>query len=262
MNNTINIKRFGNYLVHDLRNAWRTCGLSGLTVAASPLLMIATVCLLSLIGTGSIPEFDNSISLFPTLYLAIFIIITAPVKMYGGLTERRVGSDWTLLPASPAEKTASMVIMSGIVVPVLCVVSFIGFQYLTELLIPGYDVSYAGPASLMGDKGVMAVMFNTVMVNALWFLLGAIWFKTAKKSKTILALFVLSGIIFIIVFLFLSHLDSASGHGLMGVMINSMEKWEPDQALSFFKWLGVAFNVLEVAVIAGLCFWRVKTIQH
>lgn len=257
------IAKFGNYLLHDLKNAWRTIGMSGIIVAASPLILFLSAALISLIFTGSVPRCDSTLSVVPAIIVMVFLVINAPVKMYGSLTERRVGSDWTLLPAPAWEKTLSMILTAGIIVPAICIACYLAFDFFTSLLIPDYEVKLSEYFT-MNDKSMGAVFLITMVTNILWFLLGAIWFKKSKKAKTILALFLISGVFSSLFFLFLSHLDMDSFNGLTGMLSKMVEEknLSADQALSLVKWSCFALNIIEMAVISALIYWRVRTIQH
>ena len=230
-----NFSRFGKYFCSDLKGCWSNYGLSFVTVTTLPIILIfllvgAVSTITGLAWDGP----DMGFRAFAAILAMVCLVITMPVKCYGRITEKQYGSFWLTLPASRLEKFLSMFIITCIIVPVLGAAIVFGIDGLIcavdatcgnslwhgihnfsfNLIDLDYDLRELAtdPESLAAADMVLSTiedMENTLSSRWLYvddffaftlpFLAGAVWFKSGKTVKTILALFAFStacGIIF------------------------------------------------------------------
>ena len=280
MNNVFNLKRFGKYFVYDLNNAWNNYGISALVIALLPLIMLIFNVVFGLVFNG-----DATPLLLPmkvTLFLVVFavVILSAPTKLYGRLTERRAGSDWLMVPASSFEKFLSMALMLCVVLPV----SVFGLFALCDLLLGWIVPVYGGSmvkeiatnfpsvadmamtingvsASGFTKGGLIAIAFLTWCASILPFGLGAVCFKKGKAAKTILCIFALE-IILSILLVVVFKAGFSNGFDFEQMMSRVMENATSGKAQF---WSNFLLNLNYLIVVGGLLaalFFRVRTIKH
>ncbi len=226
-NDVLNMNRLGRYLVTDIKNAIARYGVSFLvmaTVSLTAYLLIGFFTMIVGAGWHSIEVAPRSVIMGITI---LVLIISAPAKIYGFITDKREGSSFLMIPASSLEKTLSMIIVCCVVVPfaflavylsldqILCLIdnrcgdSIIvainnGQTILNEIfrkaslesgnLIPDYS-SFTSPWLYADD---LAQGFLT-------FLLGALLFKSSKPAKTFGCLILLSIAVSMIVTPIVTH---------------------------------------------------------
>ena len=281
MNKVFDIKRFGKYFTYDLNNALGNYGISALVIGLLPLIMLVFSVVFSLVITGEVATIPlpAKIALFGITVLVV--ILSAPTKLYGSLTERRAGTDWLMLPASSFEKFLSMAIMLCIVLPLVVFGLFMICDLLLGWIVPAYGdsvfrtfkdgISLAGFNAAIEDMpivwptkgGTLASVFLSWCASILPFGLGAICFKKGKAAKTILCIFALE----IILSLLLVIVVKGGG----GYLVDS----EFGQRLSDFFgnmnaekaqfWANFLISLMYLVIVGGLLtaiFFRVKTIKH
>ena len=268
MNNIFNFKRFVNYLGYDLHNAKNYYGLSMLVVGLLPLIVFAfSQILYWLVSKDTIDQDFGLAFRVMTLSIAVVIVmLTAPPKLYGRLTERRYGSDWLLIPASTFEKWLSMMIIILVVVPVVMVALLLVSDTLLALLFParyGENVFslLAGHNLFRLDAGE-GVELNLVypfwvswITSGLSFLLGSVVFKRAKVAKTILVCMAI-GVVCSAVIVPVFQSDN------MVEWLENMDWINPYEVSRWFNnWINITFAV-EFVLLAGGLFYRLKTIKH
>ena len=222
----------------------------------------------------------------------VFIVTQMPVKCYGKLTDKQYGSFWITLPASRLEKFLSMFLMTCLIAPITGAAVFLGMDSLMCALDPT-----CGKSLIVGAKDLFSTLaeLGSLRINAgfesipvenpetiakmldnltspwlyvdeifgitLPFLLGAIYFKKNKISKTCLALFGLS--------IAASMLTAPLTAGLANEIIASSID-NPNAVLEllgerYFKHMIlidiISDTVVNVALIAGVWF-RIKTLKH
>lgn len=218
--NTFDFKRFGSYIASDTRNCIANFGLSAILISCAGVITYLAVTLFNLIFNGEWMSSGQALRLFVFCMAMIVMVTSMPVKCYGRLTEKKAGSSWLMIPASRTEKFASMVILNCIAIPLIMATAYL----LLDLIICTIDHS-CGKSLVFGlrelwfivmetsiDSGDISVMLpdmkkfvhqvgnpllymdDTIMLMLI-FLLGAIIFKKAKTSKTILAFIVISTIL-------------------------------------------------------------------
>lgn len=288
-----NFGRFGKYFVSDLKTCCANYGLSMLTttILLPVALYVGRVALHALAySTWEGPEVG--MRLFCFAMALVFIVTQMPVKCYGKLTDKQYGSFWITLPASRLEKFLSMFLMTCLIAPITGAAVFLGMDSLMCALDPT-----CGKSLIVGAKDLFSTLaeLGSLRINAgfesipvenpetiakmldnltspwlyvdeifgitLPFLLGAIYFKKNKISKTCLALFGLS--------IAASMLTAPLTAGLANEIIASSID-NPNAVLEllgerYFKHMIlidiISDTVVNVALIAGVWF-RIKTLKH
>lgn len=274
MNNIFDIKRFGNFMMYELRRAWSNFGISALILGFLPLIFFAVVQFVSFIFTGSGVKDTAMMTTLPAFIGMMFgLILTMPVKMYGQITDKRMGSSYLMLPVSTFEKCLSMVIMCYLVAPlVIC-----GLFALNDFLISAVFPQAYGNSALMGVNEVMAglareteglidinlplIMFVSLGQSMLIFTLGAIFFKTAKAAKTILSLIAIDSVASSL----MMAVVGVKYKGIMNIIMNANEAEAMDFVSMIFGNLNIFINVeyfLMFAIVTSLIYFRLKTIKQ
>ena len=271
MNKIFSLKRFGRYFTFDLKNAVNNFGLSLLIMCCLPVMLLIGRVLLSIIfgGGESIPSLPERISLFSIALL--IMMITSPVKLYGGLTDKKYGSSWLLIPASRVEKFISMLLICLIVVPVAYLIVYLGVDGILSLLIKDYSPAIIGsdamktfmsfhipediPFEMVGGSSLyfLGSMAATILV----FLLGGLCFKKGKVGKTILALFIIMMVVGIITFIIFvkspEHFESLMERA------DSMDPERIASSISTWSWI---LNILFFGGLGTAIYFRLKTLKH
>ena len=210
-NDIFDFKRFGNYFVTDIKNAIANYGWAMIILILLGLISYIAIGLVNTIYNYSWQDMLNGVDIewvhanagsrFSTMVLAFtMIFFTAPVKCYGGLTDKNTGSDFILLPASRLEKFISMILICCIVIPIVFIAGHLMVDYLiclvcpetgnciiteisskAELIFEGADV----PIEIIDRINWTSAIDDTWMIF-LFFLLGALVFKKSKATKTFL----------------------------------------------------------------------------
>ena len=267
MGNFFNIKRFGKYLTYDLNNACNYFGFCLLVLGLVPLIVFVFQQIFSL-------AFTQSLTLLPmwAKYTAfgitmVALVIIAPVKLYGRLTEKRAGSDWLMIPASAFEKFLSMVIVLCVVVPAVFFAVLASCDLLLSL-IPYYGESMVSSGLAAFDKIVASVNSEVFKITdagiaTIWlsfctyiltFALGAICFKKSKAAKVILCIIALDSLLSILGMIFITAFDfDFSGF---------FDDMTPEKAQHFLNtMINICYFVIFGVLLGGI-FARIKTLKH
>lgn len=276
MSNTFNIGRFWKYFKWDLRNAKNNFGLSLLIAASLPVIIFFIAEFCALVFGGHFIE-TGLANQFGALFVGLTIVmLVMPVKVYGGLTDKRQGSDWLMIPASSLEKSLSMILMGCIVAPVCFLAVFHAWDFLLSWLFPNHYgealltrmplLDLANFADLEDAEGFDPSFFNFNMPlaiimswfqNILIFTLGAICFKKSKSAKTILVYFAFSMLCSTIVTTILGV--SAGNFAISTWNMDNMDISETVSTAMHVGW------VISSVFLAGLIFAvysRVRTLRH
>ena len=277
MNNVFDFKRFGKYFAYDLNNAWSNYGISALVIGLLPLIMLIFSVIFELLLQGETAPMPLQVKFVLFTVAFLVVVLSAPVKLYGRLTERRVGSDWLMIPASPFEKFLSMAIMLCVVLPVAVFGLFAVCDLLLGWIVPAYGGSMVRQAATdfpgmmalatsMNGTGItgggfIALMFLSWCVSILPFGLGAICFKKGKAAKTILCIFALEVLLSILlVIIFKGGFDSGFD------LAPKLERLLGDMTAEKVQFLiNLFINACYLVVVGGLLvalFFRIKTIKH
>lgn len=272
--NTFSAPRFGKYFITDLKHSFLSSATTLTVIAAVPLILSLFLGVIGLIFKGEWVSPTISARIPAFIAACLVILITQPAKFYGRLTDKRFGTTWTLLPASPLEKTLSMILICCIVTPLAMFVCYGSVDALVCLFDRGcgdpiFHFSFlstlAGkfeelPTEFGDSFKALAnplIYIDDVIQIPLTFLLGALVFKKNKISKTILALIVSSIVV--------SCISSA----FLRPYALSITPDNVDEFLSHFEWIfnhivlwdtinDTVFNLVFITAI----YFRVKTIKH
>ena len=267
MNNIFDFKRFGNYFAYDLRRAGNNYGISLLVLGLMPVILFIIHLLTMLLRGGNVYTMPSESKIIVLSIVLFVTAVSAGVKIYGSITDKRTGSDFLMLPASTTEKWLSMVLMVCIVVPVALLVLTLASDALLNWLAPSIygdgiinsDLA-SDLASITGDEDVSvnmpAILFLGWCGCALTFTLGGIFFKKAKVAKTFLFLFVLSTVLSI-----LAIVAAKLGLG------DSISKFvddinDPASAIDAFNWTLNIFNIITLGGLLVLTWFRLRTLKH
>lgn len=288
-----NIGRFGRYFASDLRTCWSNYGLSLLTIAilfpvGSYILTNAFNLVLKSTWDGP----DIGLRSFIFIVATICLVVTMPVKCYGRITEKQYGSFFITLPASRLEKFISMFLMTSILAPAAGFALYLGtdaiicaldhtcgsnlitgamelirkMSDMKELTLNFIDESVtienaALTKDILGQISSPWLYADEIFGITLPFLLGAIYFKSGKTVKTILAIFAVSMATSIIMTPFMENWAAE--------MVSNANA-DPDTILQMFG-NGIFKNlvlidtisdtVVNLALMAGIWF-RIKTLKH
>ncbi len=286
-----NFKRFGKYFVSDVKSCMADYGLSLITIST---LILAIFYILYvggslLFGYGwNAPEVAFRGIMFGISMFCIMVF--APSKCYGRLTDKNLGSLWLMVPASKLEKFISMIIITTTVIPLSGAVVFLGFDALLCAVDPTCGMNVVQGLSKMvtmmqeiwteefiavsnfTDSDEAIVNFVQQMGNpwlyvddffgmTLPFLLGAMVFKNGKVVKTFLSLVAVSMVMSTLSApLMTDMVRDAFQMGLTG---------EPDMNFFFNSWyirnIAVVDTIGDVIMNVGLLvaiFFRIKTLKH
>lgn len=283
MNDVFDIKRFGKYFIYDLNNARGNFAVSALTIGLLPLILMVFNIIFGLLFSGEVPMIPIPVKVTIMLVAFLICVLSAPVKLYGSLTERRYGSDWLMLPASSFEKFLSMAIMLCIVLPVVVFGLFSICDLLLSWILPGtYGESVtkvigngfgdldAYVDAAMSDSDSLLVVTPASVSLAGWlgwctavlpFGLGAICFKKGKSAKTILVIIGIDVILSTLMVLFLKG-GYDNGYEL-GQRLHRFFGDMTAEKLEF--WSNFIVNFITFVIVGGLLtglFFRIKTLKH
>lgn len=269
MNGTFDIKRFGKWFLHDLRNAKNHYWLSLLITGLMPVIIFVFFELFHRTLTGNWGEYNWSHQVNAILITFFVTTFSFPSKVYGRITERRAGSVWLMTPASALEKWLSMILIVCVALPLCLGILFLGSDLLLSVTAAGYSNSILhriGEFSTMmkeSTDGLMDVnsggmLFLNWCVAILSFTLGALVFKKAKVAKTILA-WIVFGLFIAPMIMALTGRLSISSEDIECLMC------DPSGFETFIRKLNVIFTVTYVLFIGGMAGWlyaRIRTLKH
>jgi hypothetical protein len=267
MQEVFDIRRFGKYFAYDLNRACTRYGLTALIIGLMPILIYLIGSFLSLIFGG---DAWDSASLYQSWPIVAFIILVMSFgpRVYGAVTDRKLGTEWITLPASVPEKTLSLLLITCVVLPACMLALLCLGNWLVSLSVPGIDPFLSFDKLLHinhldifedGDGSffnVGLILWLNWCENILIFTLGALCFKRNKVGKTILCLIGL-GILLSTAMMLIFHttnFDSESFTQLFGDF----------DAARAQTWINVTLNVIYgvvfVLLIGGI-YARIKTIK-
>lgn len=295
-NDIFNFRRFGKYFLTDLRGCWANYGLGILTLCMLPLIIMyvltgggSMVFNLSWHGPTLGPR------AMAAMVSMISLVLTMPAKCYGKITEKRYGSFWLTLPASRLEKFLSMFLIACVIVPLIGGAITLGIDALvcaldhscgTNLItgikeagisIMGFNKELEGLATDAESPAAVNELINTIermekgltspwtiitgfLSMTLPFLCGAIWFKSGKTVKTILAIMAFGAACSIIITPFLTGWIKDAFE-----ISNDLEAIKMITEKGLFNKVILLNNIWKtttnVALILGIWF-RIKTLKH
>lgn len=268
MNGIFSLERFGRYFIHDLRNAKNKYWISLLVLGLMPLTVYLFTILFTFLLEWKSGSFDLSYGRscqITALLVALFTcLLNFPVKVYGDLTDRKAGSSWLMLPASIFEKWLSMVLIVTIVLPLCLGALLLGSDALLSLFFGGNGGPIVSWLSELGRElsdstdgllnlPVLPLLFAEWAETILVFLLGAIFFKKAKVSKTFLVLIGL-GIV--------ASLIAVAVTGTLQIDDEYVRNIGEEKFISKFKNLTIIYYIAFDLVMLLLTYLRLRTLKH
>lgn len=255
MNDIFNFRRFGKYFLSDLNRLFSENWLKILCFGLIPVFTAVVSLLFSIVLQQQVSLGQEAREAFFGLSAVIFAI-WMPASLYGYVTDKRAGSNYSLIPASTLEKTASMIINGLIIAPAAffsinilsdMLVTLVSGQAITEAIVCDFP-KVEWISGLWSFSYLITILQGHIIM--LFFLLGAVLFRKGKISKTILSLMGLS-----IIFLLLAILGSGifTEAGLL-----AMISWSKEGVTA----AAIGQSVLEIAVLYVLIYFRLKKIQY
>lgn len=286
-NDIFNFRRFGKYFASDLRNCASNYWLSMLLISLMGVIIYVGTVVMGLAFTGEWGGPDKSFRIFVFGVCMFVLMTTMPVKCYGRITEKKYGTSWLMIPASTFEKVLSMILMTVFVAPLACSGVYLG----TDAVICSLDKT-CGAAIIPSLQELRSFFITTVNTDAdmemfpalahfikqisnpwlyvddiigllLWFLAGAIVFKSGKTAKSILAFMGLSIVISMALTPFMS--------GYMKEMVMRATVMDSPEAVERLFKMGIIEHaalidtindtVFNLAMLTCI-FFRIKTLKH
>lgn len=268
MNNIFDIKRFGNYFAYDLRRAGSNYGISLLVLGLMPVILFLFHMLGSMFNSGATSPVSDGAK-FSVFCVVIFVTaVSAGVRIYGSITDKRAGSDFLLIPASTVEKWLSLALMVCIVVPAVLLALTLASDTLMSWLFPaaygeGAIADFCGDAlNFTGNDEIYintpAILFLGWCGCALTFTLGGLLFKKAKVAKTFLCLFALGTVFSILAAILVGNLD------FQPEQLAQLEEnfGDPEVAIRTLNWIANISNFITLGGLLALIWVRLRTIKH
>ena len=270
----------------DIRTCIADYGLSLILISMMGVIIYIGTILMGLIfnGTWEGPEIEFRLTTFAVCMFVL--VVTMPVKCYGKITAKKEGSDWLMVPVSQMEKFLSMVIMTVFIVPVVSAATYLCLDAITCAIDNTCGVSLIGSFRnlIVNFAGMTATTYSEAEVMpgllefirqvsnpllyvddiigiCLIFLLGAIVFKTGKTAKTILAFFITTTVLGLI-------LTPIIMHYFGGLAINFPDNPQMTAEmfnLGIFRHVALIYTIndtiVNLALMTGIYF-RIKTLKH
>ena len=262
MKEIFDIKRFGKYFRYDLSHAVSNYWMTALILGFWPFIWLVFSRLFAVIFGYDGSTGDFFYQSWPFI-LMIIVCMSFGARVYGGVTDRKKGTDWIAIPASSLEKTLSLLLITCIILPAVLFVLIILSNSLVSLFVPDFgSVLPFGKINEYVHFGEDE-FFNIPLVawmnwceNILAFTLGALCFKRNKVGKTILcyiAFGVLIGILMMLIF-HTTSIDDDTIERLLG-------DFDATRAQTLINvGLNLIYGVVFAALIGGI--WaRIKTIK-
>lgn len=177
MNNTFEIKRFGQVLAKDWKDYFRNFGISLIVWSCIPILFwIATMIFDTDMGV------EGRIALIASLVFSVLIFV--PSKVYGKANQSRDGVSFAILPATNAEKFFSMLIYCSVLTPIIVGLGSWAIDTLLTLLpFGGFEEFVMLPKSHLGMQ--LLSIGSAILLMSSIFVFGNMVFKKRKAGKTI-----------------------------------------------------------------------------
>jgi len=268
MSNVFDIKRFGKYFVYDLKNLRNRGGLALLVLSLMPLIHMffykfSSIFLTELRGSG--PSVASRVAILAMAFIILFCIFG--MINYGFITDKKTGSDWTLLPASAFEKFLSMMIISVVIVPAVFFTLYFISDWLVCLIDPSCGNTIRRAAYNFKDEiadqcylNIPLIVYMGLICNILFFVLGAIVFPRKKFLYTFLVMMGLQMVFSFILSIVVGNFDFIDQIGNnMTAKIDSMTS---HQLQNTANWMMHIFYDIPCIILAVLIFLRIKTIKH
>ena len=210
--NVFNMNRFWRYFKSDFNAFISRYGISLLVLSTMAVTTDAFNGLFSYVLAGQWIGIPVPLRFILFAIFSVVLVMTAPAKLYGHLTDRKEGSAYLMLPASRLEKFVSMILITGVLVPLAFGLIYFGLdimvcmfdhtcgQSMFSLLFFTDFKSLIGSSIAASDfemqdwglymNGITSAFtpflyLDDIFQSIMLFLLGALIFKTSKTGKTL-----------------------------------------------------------------------------
>ena len=206
-NEIFNLNRFWRYLKSDFDTFISKYGITLLVISTMPITCEVFTGVFTLINVGQWHGMDVYSRLAFFFLFGAIMLINAPAKLYGHLTDRKDGSSFLLLPVSRLEKYISMILLTCVALPVIYILIYLGLDVMVCMFdtscnvslfsfiysLDEYESALAGMQfeslsrilNNFGSYGNPYLFLDDIFQLPLIFLLGALIFKTSKTGKTL-----------------------------------------------------------------------------
>lgn len=288
MNDIFNFRRFGKYFTSDIRSCTANYGLSMLLISMMGLIIYVGTIIMGLIFNGEWGGPSVEFRVFTFAVSMICLAFTMPVKCYGGITEKRYGTQWLMIPASSMEKFLSMVIMNVIMMPLAICIIYLGVDGIICGLDSSCGASIAGslknfldifveisiasesdlsqfPALAHFVKQVACpwLYLDDVLQIFLLTLMGAVLFTKGKTAKTILSYIAITTVLGLAIFPMTNIFFKE--FAVLNFTADTPEAMNQLFGMSIFKHVAlfdtINDTVINLALMAGIYF-KIKTLKH
>ena len=288
-----NLDRFWRYFKSDFDAFISRYGITLLVLSTLGLSLDVVLGLFTLTSSGTWQGLAGPMrgSLF--FVTAAMVLIGAPAKLYGYVTDKKEGSAFLLLPVSTFEKYISMILITCIVVPLMYFMIYFGLDVMICMFDPTCGTSlfsfifYSDDLNMFNSESLSAmaewsefvekfkVLFNPALYiddiigTTLMFLLGAHIFKTSKTGKTLGSIILISIAIQIVItpILAITGLNAFRELSNMDMTMFSAEQFK--STFPFYSWVGLHLGLVDtlsdifVNCLLLLFVWlRLKRMKH
>jgi len=290
INENFDLSRFGRYYRTDIINGYSNFGISLLVMSTMAITVEVFSGLFGLTVKGQWNGAGEIVRLIMFGLFFIITIITAPSKIYGNLTDKKEGTQFLMLPASRLEKFLSMVIICCFVVPLLYIGIYAALDYLVTLVDPTAGISLI---DLIGQwRNIAAEIINRIYIEnvqifieepqrilnpwlyiddfLIWpltFLLGAVFFKKSKISKTIGCYVAFSIVLSFIMSPIMTkgfNFDPETINGMNGIGPEMFEQMFPVPywTLNHFVLVDTLSDAIWIIVLLWGIWYKLKNLKH
>lgn len=268
MNNTFDIKRFGNVVRRDGMNYFQNFGWTLVVLWAIPVIF----WIMTYVSDGVYTNRDILISLL--MWLSLIIV---PSRLYKDANDSRKGMLYAMTPASSLEKFLSMFLYCVLVTPIVYMLGAIAIDTILALK-PGTnpydgfifkdfnglrlpDLVHVGDVAMNGSFAEHILNKNQALINAVQvlfvssiFMFTNMIFKKRKLSKTI-GILTLIGIILTILFVRIvtdidvEFLDDYTDDEI-SVFVNKV--------VDYFYYIMLSLSVILSAVLLYFTYYKIK----
>ena len=267
MNNKFDWNRFCKVVNKDFRNMWPMFGTTMIILAVLP---FAVWLFMTVIGVD-VP-LDPAFRLIMIQGVAYIAAMMAPSRMYRTWNLRDEGIYYAMLPATKLEKYLSALLFSLVVCPLgVYLGSFVLDMFLTALPFGAWedwlweskvgfpfilDLGTILSEMAASDYGAELGYIGTVLM----FVFTATLFKKHKVLQTILWLYVINFVLSIVLIpVFMVVFGSAD---FMEWMIELPERMSTEQIVGWLFGIGIAFDVLLIALFGWLSWRRLNRMAY
>lgn len=268
MNNTFDIKRFGNVVRHDGMSYFKNFGWTLVVLWSIPVIF----WIMTYVSDGVYTNRDILISLL--MWLSLIIV---PSRLYKDVNDSRKGMLYAMTPASSLEKFLSMFLYCVLVTPIVYMLGAIAIDTILALK-PGTnpydgfifkdfnglrlsDLVHVGDVAMNGSFAEHILNKNQALINAVQvlyvssiFMFTNMIFKKRKLSKTI-GILTLIGIILTILFVRIvtdidvEFLDDYTDEEITAFV---------NKVVDYFYYIMLSLSVILSAVLLYFTYYKIK----